>query len=65
MQSDLQLRWRKRCGTGACVEVATTPSAAYVRDSKAPEDDRLAVSAPAWIAFTTAVTDGGLTTNRQ
>jgi hypothetical protein len=62
MQSDPQLRWRKRCGTGACVEVATTSAAAYVRDSKAPEGARLAVSAPAWSSFITAVTDGGIPT---
>ncbi|GAB7038123.1 MULTISPECIES: DUF397 domain-containing protein [Catenuloplanes] len=65
MQTDLRLRWRKRCGTGACVEVATTPSAAYVRDSKEPQGDRLAVSGSAWSAFLSAVAEGGIPTDRH
>lgn len=65
MQTDPQLRWRKRCGTGACVEVAPTLATTFVRDSKAPEDARLAVSAPAWSSFVTAVTSGGISTDRH
>ena len=65
MQTDLQLRWRKRCGTQACVEVATTSSATFVRDSEAPEGDRLAVSAPAWSTFITAVAEDGIPTDRH
>ncbi|MDR7278441.1 DUF397 domain-containing protein [Catenuloplanes atrovinosus] len=65
MQTDLQLRWHRACGSSACVEVATTPSAAYVRDSEAPQGDRLAVSAPAWSAFITAVAEDGIPTDRH
>lgn len=64
MPTDHQLQWRRACGNGACVEVATTPSIAYVRDSKAPHEARLAVSGSAWSAFVTAVTDGDLSASR-
>ncbi|GAB7047636.1 DUF397 domain-containing protein [Catenuloplanes indicus] len=64
MQTDLQLRWRKRCGTSTCVEVATTPSTTYVRDSEEPLGDRLAVSASAWSAFIAAVAKDGIPTDR-
>ncbi|MFH8734629.1 MULTISPECIES: DUF397 domain-containing protein [unclassified Streptomyces] len=37
-----------------CVEVATTPLSILVRDSKAPQKCRLAVSAAAWSAFVAA-----------
>ncbi|MDP9791725.1 hypothetical protein J2S43_000237 [Catenuloplanes nepalensis] len=65
MPADHQLQWRRACGNGACVEVATTPSNAFVRDSKAPHDARLAVSGSAWSAFITAVAGGGIPTDRH
>jgi hypothetical protein len=36
---------------GACVEVAVTPDAAHVRDSKAPAQAQLAFRSPEWAAF--------------
>jgi hypothetical protein len=36
---------------GACVEVAVTPDAAHVRDSKAPGRAQLAFRSPEWGAF--------------
>ncbi|WP_217140587.1 DUF397 domain-containing protein [Streptomyces sp. AC627_RSS907] len=34
-----------------CVEVATTPAAVLVRDSKRPDGPRLAVTPSAWAGF--------------
>ncbi|MEW1718561.1 DUF397 domain-containing protein [Streptomyces sp. NPDC093109] len=34
-----------------CVEVAATPSAVHVRDSKDPHRPHLGFAAPAWAAF--------------
>lgn len=56
-----ELEWRKssRSGkTGACVEVAMTPSARAVRDSKAPDGGQLRVSARQWVAFLSRVKAG-------
>ncbi len=36
---------------GACLEVAVTPGAIHIRDSKAPARAGLTVSAPEWAAF--------------
>ncbi|WP_328537145.1 DUF397 domain-containing protein [Streptomyces sp. NBC_00344] len=36
---------------GECVEVAATPAAVHVRDSKSPEGPDLALPAPVWAAF--------------
>ncbi|MCZ9347177.1 DUF397 domain-containing protein [Streptomyces sp. TRM76130] len=36
---------------GACLEVATTPAAVHVRDSKAPARARLAFGPEEWSAF--------------
>jgi hypothetical protein len=41
-------------GGGNCVEVAPTPHAVLIRDSKDTRRTPLAVSAPAWAAFTAA-----------
>jgi Domain of unknown function (DUF397) len=41
-----------------CVEVAVAAGAVAVRDSKHPTGGVLAVSPPAWTAFTTALRDG-------
>ncbi|MBI0296965.1 DUF397 domain-containing protein [Streptomyces sp. PRKS01-29] len=36
---------------GECVEVATTPGAVHVRDSKEPEGAQLVFAAQSWVAF--------------
>ncbi|MGC8918043.1 DUF397 domain-containing protein [Streptomyces sp. PG2] len=36
---------------GECIEVAATPGAILVRDSKRPADARLAFGAEAWFGF--------------
>jgi hypothetical protein len=54
-------RWRKSSRStdkANCVEVAVTVGATAVRDSKNPVGGALAVSPPAWAAFTTALRDG-------
>lgn len=38
-------------GGGECLEVAVTPGAIHIRDSKAPARVRLTVSAAEWAAF--------------
>ncbi|MGW1956464.1 DUF397 domain-containing protein [Streptomyces sp. NPDC001920] len=38
-------------GDGDCVEVALTPAAIHVRDSKAPQARQMALSPDAWHAF--------------
>ncbi|MEV8398931.1 DUF397 domain-containing protein [Streptomyces niveus] len=42
-----------------CVEVATTPTAMHVRDSKNPQGPRLGVSTTAWAAFLTYASERG------
>ena len=51
-----QLQWRKakRCGGGACVEVATDGDQFFVRDSKHPEITPLRFSRAEWETFKTA-----------
>ena len=54
--------WRKSSysgsGGGDCAEVASTPGAVLVRDSKDPDGPRLAVGALAWQEFTDQVKTG-------
>jgi hypothetical protein len=54
--------WRKSSYSnsqgGDCVEVASTGMAVLVRDSKAPDSGRLALSAHEWDAFLTGVRNG-------
>jgi hypothetical protein len=56
--------WRKstRCGTAACVEVATTDTGHAVRDSKDPDSPILAFGEASWAAFTAELKRGGLAT---
>ena len=52
---EVALSWHKSSyssgGSGDCVEIATCPHTIHVRDSKAPEERQLAVSAEVWGAF--------------
>jgi Domain of unknown function (DUF397) len=54
--------WRKSSysgsGGGNCAEVASTPSAVLIRDSKDPDGPRLVVCAPAWQEFTDRMRTG-------
>ncbi|MCX4570321.1 DUF397 domain-containing protein [Streptomyces albogriseolus] len=47
--------WRKSSystgGGGECLEVADVPGAVLVRDSKRPEEARLAIGTEAWTDF--------------
>lgn len=55
MNTEQQLNWFKSSYSsgagGECVEVATTPTAVLVRDSKNLPGPQLALTAPAWAAF--------------
>ncbi|MEU2432824.1 DUF397 domain-containing protein [Streptomyces sp. NPDC007861] len=52
---EVALSWHKSSysssGSGDCVEVATCPTTVHVRDSKAKQGPRLALSPTAWSAF--------------
>ncbi|MFD6494476.1 DUF397 domain-containing protein [Streptomyces sp. NPDC059944] len=41
-----------------CVEVATAPPGVHVRDSKRPDDGRLALGRATWSAFVTFAAQG-------
>ncbi|KOV24263.1 regulator [Streptomyces sp. XY152] len=48
------IRWRKSSHSGDssnCVEIATTPAAVLVRDSKDTSGPRLGLSPTTWAAF--------------
>jgi hypothetical protein len=48
------LFWKRStyCGTGACLEMAATPEAVFVRDAKRPASDLvLGFSPAAWQSF--------------
>ena len=56
-----QQTWRKSSYSGDygnCVEVASVPGGAAVRDSKAPERGRLELSALRWDFFLSELKDG-------
>jgi hypothetical protein len=44
-------RWRKRCSSGACIEVAQIDGEVHVRDSIDPEGPRLRFRPAQWRAF--------------
>lgn len=52
-QRHMQLSWHRstRCSSGGCVEMARTPDAVLVRDSKQIGGEILAFDPQAWRAF--------------
>lgn len=53
------IRWRKSSHSGDssnCVEIATTPAAVLIRDSKTTSGPRLDLSPATWVAFLTHIT---------
>jgi hypothetical protein len=59
--SEKSLTWRKSTRSGAaghCVEVAETPAAVYVRDSKDASGPVLRFAAPYWADFVEGVRNG-------
>lgn len=54
--------WRKSrySDTGQCVEVATTPAACAIRDSRYPGGNCLVTSPEAWTTFTRKIRAGNL-----
>ncbi|MER7184936.1 DUF397 domain-containing protein [Streptomyces hyaluromycini] len=49
-----ELRWQKSTyspDASNCVEIATTPAAVHIRDSKTPAGLRLTVGSSAWAHF--------------
>ena len=52
--------WRKSStsGDGECVEVMISPDGVSVRDSKAPDEGRLAFTRGEWSAFIAGVKSG-------
>ncbi|MFC8426866.1 DUF397 domain-containing protein [Streptomyces sp. NPDC057236] len=53
------IRWRKSSHSGDssnCVEIATTPAAVLIRDSKDTSGPRLGLSHATWADFLTYVT---------
>ena len=59
--SDINLVWRKSTRSGAaghCVEVAETPAAVYVRDSKDVTGPMLRFAASDWAKFIDGVRNG-------
>lgn len=52
--------WQKSsyCGSSACVEVALTPQAVFVRDSKNPQVEPLSFTMDEWSAFVQGVRAG-------
>jgi hypothetical protein len=61
MSDHALLHWYKSsrsAGNGACVEIATLPSAVAMRDSKDPTGPILSFDAESWRAFIAAVRGG-------
>lgn len=55
MSTTTELTWTKSSYSGSsgdnCVEIATSPSAVHIRDSKDRQGPRLTIPADAWNAF--------------
>ncbi|UWP87724.1 DUF397 domain-containing protein [Dactylosporangium fulvum] len=62
MASPVELRWRRsaKCGSSACVEVATTGGRVLVRDAKNSSGPHLSFCAEDWKAFVAEVRAGRL-----
>ena len=59
--SDINLAWRKSTRSGAaghCVEVAETPAAVFVRDSKDADGPMLRFNVRQWAGFIEGVQHG-------
>ena len=59
--SDINLTWRKSTRSGAaghCVEVAETPAAVFVRDSKDADGPMLKFDVRQWAGFIEGVRNG-------
>ena len=59
--SDINLAWRKSTRSGAaghCVEVAETPAAVFVRDSKDADGPMLKFDIRQWAGFIEGVQNG-------
>ncbi|GHF90761.1 DUF397 domain-containing protein [Streptomyces thermodiastaticus] len=57
-----KLHWRKSSHSGdstSCVEVAATPTAIHIRDSKAPATPHLTVAPSAWAEFLSYAAEAG------
>lgn len=60
---DSELAWFKSSYSGgndgeSCVELALTPGTVHIRDSKATEGPRLAVTPEAWANFVQLASEG-------
>ncbi|MEV4536748.1 DUF397 domain-containing protein [Asanoa sp. NPDC049518] len=55
-----QIKWLKRCATGACVEVGALNGQVHVRDSKDPAGPIVSFSCSAWSEFVTGLREGQL-----
>ncbi|MEW2811631.1 DUF397 domain-containing protein [Streptomyces massasporeus] len=60
--SATELRWVKSSYSSSsdindCVEVASTPAAAHIRDSKAPDAAHMTVTPATWAGFLRYVTE--------
>jgi len=59
--SDINLAWRKSTRSGAaghCVEIAETPAAVFVRDSKDADGPMLKFDVRQWTGFIDGVRNG-------
>jgi hypothetical protein len=60
LNEQTQSPWRRSsyCGTNACVEIATTPDGALMRDSKRADSPALGFDRRAWVGFLEAIKAG-------
>ncbi|GAA1849294.1 DUF397 domain-containing protein [Asanoa iriomotensis] len=50
-----RIEWRRRCASGACVEVAEVGRSVAVRDSKDPDGAVVLFTRSAWSEFLTGI----------